>query len=166
MKANIARSVATHVATWFGCGRSPIAPGTAGSLGALAPAILAAHTLHWSARDIGWCGVALFLPAVWAADVAAREAQAKDPGFIVVDEVVGQCVTLFGAWGFKEPLDWKTWTAAFVLFRAFDIWKPFPIRRLEKLPGGWGIVADDAAAGVYAALVLSVLGLFYRFLDR
>ncbi|WP_180541881.1 phosphatidylglycerophosphatase A family protein [Nevskia soli] len=147
-------NVATSVATWFGTGLSPVAPGTAGSIAALVPAILAARTLGWSGRDIGACGVALFLPAVWAADVAAKQAGLKDPGFIVVDEVVGQCVTLFGA----SKLNWQTWACAFVLFRAFDIWKPFPIRRLEHLPGGWGIVADDAAAGVYAALVLCFIG--------
>ena len=150
MKIKAARAVAT----WFGSGLSPVAPGTAGSIAALLPAILAAKALHASGRDIGACGVALFLPAVWAADIAAKQANLKDPGFIVVDEVVGQCVSLFGA----RNLDWPTWIAAFVLFRAFDIWKPFPIRNLEQLPGGWGIVADDAAAGVYAALVLSFIG--------
>ena len=154
MRVNVARGFATSVATWFGSCLSPVAPGTAGSIAALLPAMLAAKTLHASGRDIGLCGVALFLPAVWAADVAAKQAHLKDPGFIVVDEVVGQWVTLLGA----RELNWKTWAAAFVLFRAFDIWKPFPIRRLEHLPGGWGIVADDAAAGIYAALVLSFIG--------
>ena len=155
-------SPARLIATWFGCGLSPIAPGTAGSLGALIPALLATQTLHWTGPNIAWCGVALFLPAVWAADVAAKEAGLKDPGFIVVDEVVGQCVTFFGARNLTghltERYNWTTWVAVFVLFRAFDIWKPFPIRRLERLPGGWGIVADDAAAGIYAALVLWLLG--------
>jgi phosphatidylglycerophosphatase A len=79
--------------------------------------------------------------------------RAVDPGLIVVDEVVGQWITLAGV----THLNWKSWLAAFLLFRAFDIAKPFPIRRLEKLPGGIGIVADDALAGVYAALVLFLM---------
>jgi len=75
---------------------------------------------------------------------------------VVVDEVVGQWITLAGAF----TLNWKSWLAAFVLFRLFDVWKPFPVRRLERLPGGVGIVADDAMAGVYSALVLFAAGWF------
>jgi phosphatidylglycerophosphatase A len=106
--------------------------------------------------EVGVCGVLLFFPAVWAADVTARDLGAKDPGLIVVDEVVGQWITMAGA----THLNWRSWLLGFVLFRAFDITKPFPIRRLENLPGGWGIVSDDALAGVYAALVLFLLGWF------
>jgi hypothetical protein len=80
----------------------------------------------------------------------------KDPQFVVVDEVVGQWLALAGA----RALNWKAWLAAFVLFRLFDIWKPFPVRQLESLPGGVGIVADDLMAGVYAALVLFLAGWF------
>jgi phosphatidylglycerophosphatase A len=78
----------------------------------------------------------------------------KDPQGVVVDEVIGQWITLAGA----GTLDWKSYLAAFALFRLFDIWKPPPVRQLEALPGGWGINADDAMAGVYAALVLWVAG--------
>lgn len=78
----------------------------------------------------------------------------KDPPLVVVDEVIGLWITLAGA----AALNWKTWLAAFVLFRVFDIWKPAPVRQLEKLPGGYGIVADDAMAGVYGALVLAAAG--------
>ena len=105
---------------------------------------------------IALAGALLFGPAVWASDVTASRLGAKDPGLIVVDEVVGQCITFAGA----THLNWKSWLAGFVLFRAFDIAKPFPIRRLESLPGGLGIVADDALAGVYAALVLFMMGWF------
>jgi phosphatidylglycerophosphatase A len=73
---------------------------------------------------------------------------------VVVDEVLGQWITLAGA----LTLNWKSWVAAFVLFRLFDIWKPPPVRRLESLPGGMGIVADDLMAGVYGSLVLIVAG--------
>jgi phosphatidylglycerophosphatase A len=93
---------------------------------------------------------------VWSADVAAAAAKRKDPGFVVVDEVLGQWMSLAGA----HVLNWKTFGAAFLLFRAFDIWKPPPVRQLEALPGGLGINADDAMAGLYAALVLWLAGWF------
>ncbi len=75
---------------------------------------------------------------------------------MVVDEVVGQWLTLAGA----RTLNWKSYLAAFLLFRLFDIWKPPPVRQLEALPGGVGIVADDLMAGLYAALVLFAAGCF------
>ncbi len=138
------------LATWFGCGRSPFAPGTVGSAAALAIAI----ALHYYAGFTGWHFLALaavlFFPAVWSAGVVARVAKIEDPGFVVVDEVLGQWVALSAA----RPFNWVTCLAAFALFRAFDIWKPFPVDRLEALPGGWGINADDAMAGFYAALVI------------
>jgi phosphatidylglycerophosphatase A len=93
---------------------------------------------------------------VWAAGETARRTGIEDPQFVVVDEVVGQWLALAGA----RVLNWKTWLAAFVLFRLFDIWKPFPVRQLESLPGGVGIVADDLMAGLYAALVLFLAGWF------
>jgi phosphatidylglycerophosphatase A len=147
---------ARTLATWFGCGLSPWAPGTVGSLGAILPAVALQAVLPLRGVEVAACGVLLFAPAVWAADVTARRMGAKDPGIIVVDEVVGQWIAMAGA----AHLNWKSWAAGFVLFRAFDITKPFPIRRLEGLPGGMGIVADDALAGVYAALVLFMMGWF------
>jgi phosphatidylglycerophosphatase A len=92
----------------------------------------------------------LFLPAVWAAGVTSRASGIEDPQFVVVDEVIGQWIALAGA----SSLNWKSFLAAFALFRLFDIWKPPPVRQLESLPGGWGINLDDVMAGVYAALVL------------
>ena len=80
----------------------------------------------------------------------------KDPGLVVVDEVMGTWITLAGA----STLNWKSWLLAFALFRIFDIWKPAPVRQLEKLPGGWGIMADDAMAGVYGALIMAGMGCF------
>jgi phosphatidylglycerophosphatase A len=150
MKIRIARLVAT----WFGCGLFPIAPGTVGSAAAVAIAVV----LHWYAGFLGWhfllLAAALAYPAVWSAGVAARAAKIEDPGFVVVDEVLGQWITLSGA----MALNWKSYLAAFLLFRLFDIWKPAPVRQLESLPGGIGINADDAMAGVYSALVMLVLG--------
>jgi phosphatidylglycerophosphatase A len=147
---------ARAVATWFGCGFAPWAPGTFGSAGALLPAIAVKSVAPLNGIEVGVCGALLFFPAVWAADVTAADLGAKDPGLIVVDEVVGQWIAMAGA----THLNWRSWLFGFVLFRAFDITKPFPIRRLESLPGGWGIVSDDALAGVYGALVLFLLGWF------
>ena len=142
--------VARLVSTWFGCGLSPAAPGTAGSLAGLAIAI----ALHEFAGFDGWrlllLSALLFPVSVWAATRTAREIGAKDPGMVVVDEVIGQWIALAGA----HPFTWKTYLAAFVLFRLFDIWKPPPVRQLERLPEGLGIVADDVMAGCYAALLL------------
>jgi phosphatidylglycerophosphatase A len=80
----------------------------------------------------------------------------KDPGHVVVDEVLGQWIAIAGT----TVLNWKSWLAAFVLFRLLDIWKPAPVRQLEALPGGVGIVADDVMAGLYSALVLFAAGCF------
>jgi phosphatidylglycerophosphatase A len=149
-------TIANLISTWFGCGRSPVAPGTVGS----AAAILIAIPLHRYAGLTGWpflvMAAVLFLPAVWAAGVSARAANIEDPGFVVVDEVIGQWIALAGA----RTLRWETYLAAFLLFRLFDIWKPLPARQLEALPGGWGINADDVMAGIYAALVLFLAGCF------
>ena len=83
----------------------------------------------------------------------------KDPGHIVIDEVAGQWITLAGATVFN----WKSWILGFLLFRLFDIWKPPPVRQLEKLPGGTGIMADDLMAGVYGAVVLYLAGYFHLY---
>ena len=148
--------LAILVATWFGCGYSPAAPGTAGSLGGLAIAI----ALHEWAGFAPWrfavLAVLIFPVAVWAAGVTARVKQLKDPQIVVVDEVVGQWITLAGA----TTLNWKSYLFALVLFRLFDVWKPAPVRQLESLPGGLGINADDVMAGVYGAIVLWALGHF------
>jgi len=118
----------------------------------------------------------LSLVGVWSAGKAARFAGIEDPQFVVIDEVAGQHITLilplipiamphlaahmdfsdYAIYAALSLLNWKYLLAGFVLFRLFDIWKPFPIRSLEKLPGGWGIIADDWLAGVYAAILLKV----------
>lgn len=92
------------------------------------------------------------LVGIPAATLVARAYGSKDPQFIVIDEVAGQLVTLIAV-----PLVWKTFLAGFILFRVFDMWKPFPVRRLERLPEGTGIVVDDLAAGVYALAVMHLL---------
>jgi phosphatidylglycerophosphatase A len=157
--ANSARPagpLATAIATWFGCGLSPFAPGTAGSLGALLPAILLARYAGWRPLHFAALALALTAPGIWAAGRVEQAVGEKDPGKVVIDEVLGLWLTLAGA----ATLNWKSWLAALVLFRLFDIWKPFPVRQLEALPGGWGIVADDLMAGLYGALVLFAAGCF------
>ena len=147
------------IATWFGCGYAPVGPGTAGSLAALVIAI-ALHLAYGFGRGTFLLLTAvLLLPGVWAADVLAKRIGQKDPHVVVVDEVLGQWLTLVGA----ATLNWKSWLAAFALFRLFDIWKPPPARQLEALPGGIGIVADDLMAGLYGALAIFLLDRFQLF---
>ena len=152
---------ATLVATFFGAGRMRPGPGTWGSLAALLLWWLLAAQLPGSAR----VPVILLLIAVAtavgipAATLEARGCGKKDPQHVVIDEVAGQLVTLIAC-----PILWKPLLAGFILFRAFDIVKPPPIRRLEQLPEGTGIVVDDLGAGVYGLIVLQLL-LHFRLLD-
>ncbi|MGA8030099.1 MAG: phosphatidylglycerophosphatase A [Bryobacteraceae bacterium] len=146
--------LAVAVATCFGCGYFPWGPGTAGSLAAIIIAFLL-HAYAGAGRlTLLVITLALLLPAIWASTKTARLMNSKDPGVIVIDEVLGQWVTLLGA----TALVWKSFFAAFVLFRIFDIWKPWPVRNFEKLPGGAGIVTDDLAAGLCGALILYIGG--------
>jgi phosphatidylglycerophosphatase A len=147
---------AAWIATWFGCGYAPVGPGTAGSAAAVLLALLAYAQWHFSPLWLLAPAAVLLAPGIWAAGVVAKNLQQEDPGLVVVDEVIGQWITLAGA----TTLNWKSWLAGFILFRLFDIWKPFPVRQLEALPGGTGIVADDVMAGLYGALVLFTAGCF------
>jgi len=142
--------VARALATWFGCGLVPKAPGTAGSIGAIPLYLLAAR-----AGQGGVAAAAVVTTAVgtWAASVVARELGVKDPQLVVIDEVAGMLVTMLPV---RHP-GWPAVAAGLVAFRLFDIVKPWPARSLERLPGGWGIVMDDIAAGVYGAAVMAVL---------
>jgi phosphatidylglycerophosphatase A len=147
---------AEWLATWFGCGYAPVGPGTFGSLGALLPAMALSHYAGWPIWWLAALGFLVVPLAIWSADVTAKAQARKDPGLVVIDEVAGQWITLAGL----TQSTWKGWLAAFLLFRIFDIVKPWPARQLEALPGGTGIVADDVMAGIYAALVLYALGWF------
>lgn len=144
------------IASGFGSGFLRPASGTWGSALAV---ILYLPIARLNSPDLWW-GWGLFLAAtffvgVWAANVWERLTGEKDSHDIVVDEFVGQWVTLsmFSIWG-ASVLDWRILIAGFVLFRAFDITKLPPIRRLEKLPGGWGVMIDDVLAGIYACALL------------
>ena len=151
--------VATALATWFGCGYVPIAPGTGGSAAALLIALALHAAFGWPPYYFAILAAALLPPGIWSAGIFARSVNRKDPSQVVVDEVIGQWITIAGA----VSLNWKSWLAAFILFRAFDIWKPPPVRQLERLRGGTGIVADDVMAGVYGAIVIFVAGLFHLY---
>src|SRR5271165_186151 len=165
--------LAFAIATVLGVGHLKPGPGTYGS----AVGMLLSVLLTWlGARHIlslhgATDGPTTFFRSTWvtslptyaamlcvagvgvlASELVAKWASAKDPQYVVIDEVSGQLVTYHVL--LISALNWKAWLFGFLLFRLFDIWKPFPIRRLEKLPGGWGIMADDWMAGIYAAILL------------
>jgi len=140
--------VARLVATGFGSGYSPVAPGTAGSLVGLL-LFLPLAGLAWPVQLAAIAAVTLV--GTLAAWRVARSVGLKDPGLVVVDEVAGQWLTFLAL-----PVTPVTALAGFVLFRVMDIVKPWPARDLERLPGGIGIMADDIAAGLYAHLMLRV----------
>ncbi len=144
----IVRTGARLLATGLGSGHSPVAPGTAGSAVGLL-LFWPLSSLHVAAQ-LAACA-ALFVVGAAASTLVAREVGRKDPGLVVVDEVVGMWVTLIGL-----PLVPLTAALGFLLFRVMDVVKPWPARSLEGLPRGWGIMADDVAAGVYAHLLLRV----------
>jgi phosphatidylglycerophosphatase A len=142
--------IARLLATWFGCGYVPYAPGTAGTLGAI-PLYLALRPCGHAA--VAFAALVLTGVGIWAANVFASELGQKDPQVIVIDEVAGVLVTLSVA-----PPTWAALAAGVVLFRVFDQTKPWPAGPAERnLPGGWGIVLDDVAAGVWGALGLAAL---------
>ncbi len=155
----IHNQAARAIATWFGCGYSPAAPGTAGSLAAIAIALGLHLWLGWGRGAFLIMAVLLLAPGIWAADVVAKLEGREDPGLVVVDEVIGQWITLAGA----STLNWKSWLAAFAFFRILDILKPPPARQFENLPGGLGIVADDVMAGIYGALAIFLLDRLHFF---
>jgi phosphatidylglycerophosphatase A len=148
------------VATFFGAGLGKPGPGTWGSVAALLLWALYAWAAHPSAQALlvaTLIAIALSIVlGVPAATIVEREAGRQDPGFVVVDEAAGQWIALL-----FSPLDWKHALAALVLFRLFDITKPFPVRNFERLPAGWGIVFDDVAAGLYALAGMGLLHLLH-----
>jgi phosphatidylglycerophosphatase A len=148
------------VATFFGAGYGKPGPGTWGSVAAVLLWAACAWSLHPVPQTlflILLAGITLsILLGVPAATIAARESGRKDPGFVVIDEVAGQWIALLGC-----PFDLRHAVIALVLFRLFDITKPFPARQLESLPGGWGIVFDDVAAGLYAWGIAALLRIWF-----
>jgi phosphatidylglycerophosphatase A len=142
--------LAVFVATAGYCGYFPIAPGTIGSAVGLVVYLL----VWWTGSPVVEAGliVGLFLAGVWAGTTAERYFGGIDPGPVVLDEVVGMLITLAFI-----PVELTGALAGFVLFRFYDVIKPFPANRLERLHGGLGVMADDAMAAVYANLTLRAL---------
>jgi phosphatidylglycerophosphatase A len=162
--------ISYFLATAFGLGYLKPAPGTWGSLvGVIISLALNSPRAPWATPFPPPRGESYFViipiatvlsyilvlvisvVGVIVAGRVERYAGKTDPQFVVIDEVSGQMIA------YSCPflaLNWKSWLLGFILFRVFDIWKPFPARQAESLPGGWGIMADDWVAGIYAALVL------------
>lgn len=142
--------LAHALAVWFGCGHVPVAPGLAGTLGAI--------PLYLMLRGFGVGVIAvaaalLTVIGIWAAERVARRLGGKDPQIIVIDEVAGVFVTWIAA-----PATLRGLLAGVVLFRIFDQTKPWPSRLAERrLPGGWGIVLDDVFAGFWGMATLGLL---------
>ena len=141
-----------NLATGFGVGLSPYAPGTLGSvLGLLFVWFFFPHSVLW--QFVVLTGV--FLIAVYTGGWLADAENVKDPSIVVVDEIIGQMITFFlipvAALG-----SIKVMIVGLILFRIFDIWKPWPVNKCEDMPGGLGIVLDDVAAGIYANIILQI----------
>jgi len=140
------------IATVFGVGYAPIAPGTFGS----AAGLIVWWLLPASPVVQGIAILAIFFVGSWGGSVAERYFGRTDPGQVVIDEVMGMLITLFGI-----PVG--VWGAllGFLLFRAADVVKPFPANRLERLPGGFGVMADDGMAAIYANIALRLCVLVF-----
>ena len=148
------------LATFFGAGLLKPGPGTYGSIAALGLWYAAAHlfsptttTLAIATTIAALIVTALGIPA---STIVAREAAREDPGFVVIDEVAGQLIALIAL----TPTPTHA-AIALILFRLFDIWKPWPIHRLEALPEGTGIMLDDVAAGLLALLCVQILRIWF-----
>lgn len=155
--------LATFVATGLGMGLLPKAPGTLGSL----LAVLLGEGLFQVVGLVGVVGLAA-VSTVAGVPVSGRVAALrgrKDPGEIVVDEIAGQAIALAGLHamlpaGAPDPLRWGLVALAFLLFRVFDILKPGPVDRVQSLPGGWGVMADDLLAGALAGILVGAAAFF------
>ncbi|MCK5390901.1 MAG: phosphatidylglycerophosphatase A [Deltaproteobacteria bacterium] len=142
--------MAKLIATFFYVGLIPIAPGTFGTLAAIPLFYVLSFTPLFLYLAIT---VVIILISVWASSIAEEIFGKTDPGQVVADEVCGLLITMI-----LVPVTISNIFLGFLLFRLFDIAKPYPIRKVEKLHGGWGIVLDDVMAGVYSCVTLHILG--------
>lgn len=133
-----------------GVGRIRVAPGTWGSAVGVCLLVVARQTAAPAVEAL--LLAAVLAGGVWSATVAERRYGRSDPGVIVIDEVAGVLITLFWI-----PVTWIGLLAGFLAFRVFDIAKPFPVGAAERLPSGWGVMADDVVAGLYAHVTVRVL---------
>jgi len=152
---------ATLTATVFGTGYLRPGPGTWGSAVTVVLWGALAYSVPSKLRTalVIALAVLVIVIGIAAATQVCRASGKKDPQFVVIDEVAGQLIALIAV-----PLTWQSFLTGFILFRAFDIIKPPPVRQLERLPEGTGIVLDDVAAGIYALLVMQILLRFFHLL--
>ncbi len=145
---------ATLIATFFGVGRIHPGPGTWGSATTVLLWAALAYALppHFRVPVVIALAAFVTLLGIPAATQVSRASGRKDPQFVVIDEVAGQLIALIAV-----PLAWQSFLAGFILFRVFDIIKPPPVRQMERLPEGTGIVLDDVMAGIYALAVMQLL---------
>lgn len=148
------------IATFFGIGHLQPGSGTWASAVTIALWWAASYWLPAALLTLSALVLSVLVTVIGIppSTVVARESGTKDPGFVVIDEVAGQMIALIAV-----PVNWKYMLAGFILFRSFDIVKPFPLRRLEALPGGAGIMMDDVGAGLYA---LALLQIWLHFIAR
>jgi phosphatidylglycerophosphatase A len=151
-------SWAWPIATFFGIGSLPLGPGTWASFSTVLLWWLITHLIPvmWQTASSIMLATLAIAAGIPAATQVARELHRKDPACVVIDEVAGQLISLVAV-----PVNWKTLLVGFILFRAFDTTKPPPVRQLERLPEGTGIVVDDIGAGLYALVIMQIL-LHYR----
>ena len=143
------KTITKIISSFFGVGYFPLAPGTMASL-------VVIIIYHFWLTAISWYSfwgifLLIFILGVYTSSRHAQELDREDPQCIVIDEVAGQFLVLF-----RLPSSWPLLIAAFLLFRLFDILKPFPIKRVETFPSGWGIMLDDILAGLYAGIIINL----------
>ncbi|MBI3314389.1 MAG: phosphatidylglycerophosphatase A [Candidatus Omnitrophica bacterium] len=135
------------LATFFGIGYFPLVPGTAATAAGMALALcLQGHSWAYAVVVL-----ALFVLGVPVCGRVEKALKQKDPGIVVLDELVGVLIALAGL-----PMTWPVAISVFFLFRAFDMFKIYPINRLETRPGGWGIMLDDVMAGIYTNIIMRI----------
>jgi phosphatidylglycerophosphatase A len=139
------------LATFFGIGRIPIAAGTVASAAALPLGFLLVLV---GTPAIAGAAVIAVITGVWACGEHAAKLGVADPSECVLDEVAGQWIALVPVAVYSRPLDWRPYALSFFLFRAFDVLKIWPLSAAERLPGGFGVMADDVLAGLIAAGLL------------
>jgi phosphatidylglycerophosphatase A len=137
------------ISTFFGLGYFPVAPGTITSLVVVLAYKFYLYQLNWPLYLL--ILFLLFLVGVYTSTKFSAESNKKDPRKIVIDEACGQLLVLF-----RMPEAWFPVLASFVLFRVFDIVKPYPIKKVESLPAGWGIMTDDVVAAIYAGVIVNL----------
>lgn len=143
------KSIAKIISVFFGVGYIPIAPGTVTSLIVVVLYWLVLSQLSWPIFLL--ILILLFLLGVFVSSVHSSAIKHKDPQSVTIDEALGQLIPLF----LLKPT-WGLLLAAFLLFRFFDILKPFPVNRAENFPSGWGIMLDDVVAGLYSGIILNI----------